>query len=678
MKDHIAVRKQLAAIASFRILFNKQKDSYEVLRCFIRSTLARYSMRVFSIAVLLSKLDDDYGFGKLPVFVVEKAVRTLTTSHTKSGYICEELPQDESDLTKDLQQSDNNIQYVLDLLYQYVEKRRPCVLTDAEKQKLENDLSVFLLTNRTDDNDSVTISSFVVDNGGNQKVQKTLDEMREGMILYSGLSYSSTKNASEKWKSQLTVYLDTELLFHASGLNGELKKKVFDDFNSLVDEINTDSLQKKGHRLIRFKCFDYVYREVDSVFKNAQDIVEGNAVLAPGKSAQELLTKGVHDASEIVRKRVAFDALMRDLGVENDDESEGYYHTSTYSLNIEDSHTVESLKKAFADDYRVTEKRILDSLQSLNYVNVRRKAYAPKDFEQSRCILLTENNTTKRISRAPEISKQGVVPLCTDLYYFTNRLWTKLGKGFGESSTPSIFSAASKARFIIASKLDMIVSEEYDKLCKEYEDGNLTEDQASSFLYRLKKMAKNPEEIESADIVGLDLSVNGCRLEQHIQELALKKAEHQKTVQRYAEQSKLMSKYEEQEAKTVFDKQLVMYKSNRNKEYKESICDNRRTVSIMILLVITSILLGTFLRLSGTTNVWTAFFASCMALLPGLIWFLFKKDSFTNAFRYGFCRSGRIILKRKVIDKLSESCRRPSFNRILLSIKERNGSTEER
>ena len=677
MKDYLMVRKQLAAIASFRLLFDKQKDSYEVLRCFIRNTLAKYSMRLFTVTELLSKLDDDFGFGKLPIFVVEKAVRPITSSHTKSGYTCDELPKDESDLSKDLQQSNNNIQDVLDLLYQYVEKKHSCALTDAEKQNLENDLSNFLLTNRAEDAAAVIISSFVIDHSDNQKVQKTLDEMREGMILYSGLSYSTTKDASEKWKRQLNVYLDTELLFHATGLNGELKKKVFDDFKALVDEVNVDSLNKKGHKLIRFKCFDYVFREVDSVFKNAQDIVEGTAKLAPGKSAQELLVKGVCDASEIVRKKVDFDTVVKNLGVESDEEAEGYYHASTYAFNIEDPKTIESLKKVFADDYRVNDKRIMDSLQSLSYVNVRRKTYAPKDFEQCKCILLTENNTTKRISRTPEINKPGVVPLCTDLYYFTNRLWAKLGKGFDETTTPSIFTAASKARFIIASKLDMIVSEEYDKLCEEYDAGKLTEEQASSYLYQLKTMAKNPEEIESSDIVDLNLSVNGSRLELHIQEQALKEAEHEKTVQRYEEQSKLMSKYEKQEAKTEFDSQLAIYKSKRIKVYKEAICDNRNTVSIMIMLIIIAILLGLILKLSGS-GVWTAVLSSVGTLLPGLIWFLFKKESVGNAFRYCFSCTARIGLKKNVIGKLHESNTWPSFQKILAGIKERNGSCEAR
>ena len=675
MNDHLAVRKKLAAIASFRMLFDKQKDSYEVLRCFIRNTLAKHSMRLFTVAELLANLEEDFGFGKLPVFVVEKAVRPLTTAHTKSGYTCEELPADESDLSKDLQQSDNDIQNVLDLLYLYVQDKRSIVLTDYDKHKLEYDLSNFLLTNKAEDDDSVLISSFVVDNSGNLKVQKTLDEMREGMILYSGLSYSTTKDASDKWKSQLIVFLDTELLFHASGLNGELKKKVFDDFKELVDEVNADSLNKKGRKLIRFKCFDYVYKEVDAVFKNAHDIVEGKAKLSPGKTAQEILIKDVHDPSEIVRKRVDFEDVVKILDVEDDDEPEGYYHTSTYAFNLEDPQTIESLKSIFIDDNRVTDKRIMDSLQSLSYVNVRRKTYVPKDFEQCRYILLTENNTTKRISRAPEVHNQGVVPLCTDLYYFTNRLWTRLGKGFGESTPPSIFSAASKARFIIASKLDLIVTEEYDNLCKEYEAGKLTDDQASSFLYQLKTMAKNPEEIESSDIVDLNLSVNGSRLEQHIQEQALKNAEHQKTVRKLVEQAKVMSRYEEQEANIEFENELVKYKLSRNKSFKLSKRENRQTVSILLKLVVIALLLGIYLTISGTSLL-TALLSSVGTLIPGLIWFLVREESTSKAFRRVFSRLAKMELKREVISTHADEYPRPSFNKVLSVIKKRNGSND--
>ena len=673
MTDNLQVRKQLAAIASFRILHDKKKDPYEVLRCFIRNTIAKYALRVFTAAELLDRLNEEFGFGKLPIFVVEKAVKPLTSSHSKSGYTCDELPKDEPELDKELKQTDKDIEYVLNKLYQYVETSRSCELTEAEKQNISNDLSVFLLTNKADE-DSVLISSFVIENTEDKKIQSTLDEMREGMILYSGLSYSTTKDASDKWNSPMTVYLDTELLFHASGLNGELKKKVFDDFKALVDEVNADSLNKRGKKLIQFKCFNYVNKEVDAVFGNAQDIIEGKAKLAPGKTAQELLIKGVHESSELVRKRVAFDEVVKTIGVLNDEESEGFYHTSTYSFNLEDIDLLKKLKDSFADDYRVTDKRLMDSLQSLSYINVRRKTYAPKDFEQAKTILLTENNTTQKISHSPDIKKPGIVPLCTDLYYFTNRLWTKLGKGFGTTATPSIFTAASKARFIISSKIDMMVSDEYDKLCKEYEDGNLTDSQADSFLYKLKIMAKNPEEIKSDDIVDLNLSVNGSRLEMHLQEQFLKDAEHKKTVQKFEEQSKIMSRYEQQEANNLFQKAIGEYKKKRNDAYSSAMYDAWCTVGIVIMLAVIAILLGVYVKINEN-NIWIALLSSCVPLLPGLIWFLAKTEFVSNSFRYCFTgRLARRALKRMIIQAINKQHLSPSYNAILSGIKERNGS----
>ena len=219
------------------------------------------------------------------------------------------------------------------------------------------------------------------------------------------------------------------------------------------------------------------------------------------------------------------------------------------------------------------------------------------------------------------------------------------------------------------------VSEEYDKLCEEYEAGKLSDEQASSYLYRLKSMSKNPEEIESSDIVDLGLSVNGSRLELHIQEIALKEAEYEKTVKKYEAQSKLMSNYEKQEAKTEFNKQFATYRFNRSKAYKAAICDNRRIVSIIIMMVVIAILLGTLLRLSGT-GVWVSFLSSVATLLPGLIWYLLKKESVVNAFRYCFYRTAKIEIKRNIISELLENTKRPSFIGILAGIKERNGRND--
>ena len=136
-----------------------------------------------------------------------------------------------------------------------------------------------------------------------------------------------------------------------------------------------------------------------------------------------------------------------------------------------------------------------------------------------------------------------------------------------------------------------------------------------------------------------------------------------------------MSNYEKQEAKTEFNKQFATYRFSRSKTYKAAICDNRRIVSIIIMLVVIAILLGTLLRLSGT-EVWGAVLSSVATLLPGLIWYLLKKESVVNAFRYCFCRTAKIELKRKIISELLENTTRPSFFVILAGIKERNGGND--
>lgn len=220
----------------------------------------------------------------------------------------------------------------------------------------------------------------------------------------------------------------------------------------------------------------------------------------------------------------------------------------------------------------------------------------------------------------------------------------------------------------------MMVSDEYDRLCKEYEEGKLTENQASSFLYKLKTMAKNPEEIKSDDIVDLNLSVNGSRLEMHLQEQSLKEAEHKKTIQKLEEQTRIMSRYEQQEANSSFHIAIDEYRKKRNDSYRSALFEARLAVSIIIMLVCIAVLLGTYLRIKGN-SFGSAFLSSCATLFPGLIWFLVKQERISNSFRYYFSRRlARIGLKRKIIQKINNQCTRPSYTAILSRIKERNGS----
>ena len=57
-------------------------------------------------------------------------------------------------------------------------------------------------------------------------------------MIFVGLNYNADYNTIDKLDTPLHIYLDTEIIFHMSGLNGELYKDLFDEFFELVQEIN--------------------------------------------------------------------------------------------------------------------------------------------------------------------------------------------------------------------------------------------------------------------------------------------------------------------------------------------------------------------------------------------------------------------------------------------------------
>ena len=60
--------------------------------------------------------------------------------------------------------------------------------------------------------------------------KKQLNIIREGVILYSGVRYVEITQKRKELVDYLVIYLDTEILFHFAGYNGELYKSIFEDF----------------------------------------------------------------------------------------------------------------------------------------------------------------------------------------------------------------------------------------------------------------------------------------------------------------------------------------------------------------------------------------------------------------------------------------------------------------
>lgn len=115
---------------------------------------------------------------------------------------------------------------------------------------------------------SELIGEFVLKNEQNKEIQDGLNRIREGSILYIGLSHSIGEAGSIT--KPLTLYLGIEVLFSLVGYNGEIFQQFADDFIAQVRKENPGKAKK-----ITLHYFSEIKKEIDEFFGTASEIVEG-------------------------------------------------------------------------------------------------------------------------------------------------------------------------------------------------------------------------------------------------------------------------------------------------------------------------------------------------------------------------------------------------------------------
>ena len=518
--------KCLASWAVFRRLSeNGKRNRYDVLREFIKATIYKHSLREFTSSELTEMVNSDYAF-KLKNAVIAFALQPFKFEKDGGKYLCNpddfvDYKQVVDEIAKETAQSSS----VLDQLYVYVEGQRKRSLSDEEKRELVQSFINYILDNGYSDINAKEISSFVVAFKKGSPISNPLDDILEGVVSYTGMVFDNPASASSRWKTEMYVYLDTEIIFHMAGYNGELYKQLFDDFYSFVKEINNDSTGKGQKKKIHLRYFAETEVEIDQFFERAKDVVNNKIRRMPWVTAMKSITDGCACDADVVEKKGQLIAQMEQNGIHLDPNPTDYYTKDNYALNIEDHAIVE---KFHQENPKTTKKDILDSLVSLSHVNVLRKGKSDRTFENLRYVLLTDNYITKRLSRMDEIRKEGDRPLSTDLYFITNRMWYRLGKAFGDGETPRVFDVINKARIILSSQVNSSVAAKYEDLVDRMDKNEISSADALEVLYQLRNEVKNPEDIDS---------------ESEVEEALI--AINETDIDRYAEQETYRRKQEE-------------------------------------------------------------------------------------------------------------------------------------
>ena len=508
----------LASLAVFRELYNSNTDVYGIISDFLKDLISKNDLHQFNSTQITKLLNETYDFS-IPEAVVKTSLNRIENISKAYGvYSVEsivELKHKEVEEEKNKVQATND--KIIERLFDFIETQKQIKLDDLEKSKVVDSFCSFLLDNSKEKDYSRYISGFIVSNKNEFDFTNQLKSIKEGVVLYSGIKFNNNLNDIGSWKSTLTIFIDTEILFHLAGFNGEVYQTLFNEFYDFVREIN--SKEKR----IFLKYFPQTKDEIEKFFTKAEYIVEGRDRANPWITAMTEIINGCSTKGDVVGKKTKFFLNLQTMGIQEDDYTD-YFVEYNHEFNIGSQDIISKIETSTGIS------GIEGHLQPLNYVSIRRRDFGNDNFDNIKYIFLTGNAKTLQIAWHEGIKEYGNVPLATSLSFLTNKFWFKLNKGFGKDSFPKNFDAITKAQILLSSHINDSVGKRYEELQKKYNEGKLTKEEAMVTIVDLRNQVRKPEEISKDDVSTILEAISEDSIDKFIQEQEHFKnqAEHQK------------------------------------------------------------------------------------------------------------------------------------------------------
>jgi hypothetical protein len=491
MKDWMEESRLLASLAVFRQLYDSKKNVFGIIGEFLKEIIVSTPLHSFSLSEITSLLNKNFDFS-IPEAVVKSSLSKLDFLEKENGIYS--VPDKNLLASTNIRAQKEEIQigndHIIDNLQLFISDCLKVDLTEKQKEEIVHSFCSFLLDGSNGHNYAEYISAYLIKNQGDTGFKRQLMTIKEGVVLYTGIKYNSNINDVGSWNTELTIFIETEVLFHFAGFNGELFESYFNDFHSLVKEVNAKS------KFIKLKYFPDVKYEIENFFKKAIHIVEGKDTPNPEKTAMRNILNGCKSASDVLSKQTDFFLQLKSNGIH-----EGNYDDLFSAANQKYNIASEGLIKEISEDLSIDfiEKHI----KALNYINILRGDAADNNFERIGYVLLSGNSTTLKIAWHPSIKNDGQVPLASGLDFITSKLWFKLNKGFGLNNFPKSFDIISKAQIILSSQLSNTVGHKYSELQIELKNGKLTSEIATARIVDLRGHALRPEEIQEDNIYAI-------------------------------------------------------------------------------------------------------------------------------------------------------------------------------
>lgn len=661
-------RKCMASLAVFRDLYNCKRDVYCIIAEFAKLTIAEKALSSFNLQQMVNFIKQEYGFD-LPVAVVKRALGKLDfLEKNKTTYaIKKDAIFNADEIRQNTKNEEAENKKAIELLYKYIELKTGKILSTEEKAELCNDFCAFIIDDTTVSKYGEYILQFIIEQSNDKEFVEQLNQIKQGVVIFVGLNYNADYNTIDKLDTPLHIYLDTEIIFHMSGLNGELYKNLFDEFFELVQEIN----KKAKNPIIRLRYFAENQDEIDSFFRIAERIVRKEEQLNPSKQAMCNIVNGCVDASQVVEKKAELFRLLSQKNITIDSQERYYDKEVNWDFLINSESFYE-----YKDD-ATSENDIDRKVNLLNYISIKRGYKSQSIFRTVGHILLSANKVTFSIAFNPNVKEPNNIPLATSLSFLTNRFWMTLNKGLSNMSTLRSINVITKAQIALSSRINDNVCRLFSQFVEEEKQGKFDTDKKKATLAELHKSTVSPDELnaDNADSYVEVLSVNDINAfiaERELSEANYKK-EHQSTLKKMEEMkeqydAKLKERdIQSSEKDTALRKAASEIQIKRNREYedeynqkkeeyikekniyikKSQIKDwvkNATIVTIHSLIVIGLFVGNIFIKKNEDNSLWISIATGIINFIIFIIPFvrpLWNHEKVAKAYKYLFCQSYR-------------------------------------
>jgi len=563
-KDEEAYRC-LASLTVFKDLYD-HNDVYDVITEFIKDVIREHSLWTFTATEITNYIKADYCFC-IPVAIIETSLRRLKekivtekgkyTLHTNIDELTTKLP--ESQRIIETEQED-----IFDQLCSFVKKQeQKDSLSEPETSQVTQSFCQYLLQMDTPPNDeySIQISAFLIAHKDDSEFISKIEKIREGVILHTGLLYNDP--SQKTWKQPLTIFLDTEILFHATGLNGALYQEMFQDFFNLVCKAN-----RKNENTIQLKYFDNVKYEIDKFFTSAKFIVSGKGYIEPGATAMENIVNGCETTSDVEEKRSDFYGKLNELGIKEEDTSK-YYDETNQKYNLTSGPLIKALQEERSKNGEESnEEKIKNDFKMINLINILRQDKKLSKFKEISYVLVTGDGDTLFLAQSTKLKDSCGFPLACSITFITNRLWFVLHEGFG-NDYPKSFSVIPRAQILLSSYFSQEIMPHYRKTLDEYHSGKISIDVFIDRLTSMRDYIRKPEDFSPETVSSVVNDANEEKIKRVMEERALEKQQLRTArMEVDSKATELKQKDKElQDTKGERDKLILLH--DDQKEYRE-------------------------------------------------------------------------------------------------------------